>query len=94
MGARAWCDLVYVIWLDEQRARAQLAATRDVHDITAVAAGAKVHQLPGWEDPADELAPPEPAPAAAGPEGGRAADPAARATQIRSFIAAAGGEAG
>ena len=55
-------------------------------------AGAKRHQLPDWEDPADELDPPEPP--AAGEPGGRAADPAERATQIRSFLAAAGGEAG
>jgi hypothetical protein len=89
LGGRAWLDLVYVIWLDEERARAQLEAARDVHDITAVAAGVKRHQLPDWEDPADQLAPPGPDGA-----GSRAPDPAERATQIRSFIAAAGGEAG
>lgn len=79
---------MYCIWLDEARAREQLAAARAVHDLIALGNGAREHELPDWEDPADAWA-------AAGPgEGSRTADPAARAAQVQAFVAAAGGEAG
>jgi hypothetical protein len=81
---------VYVIWLDEARARKQLAATRAVHDMIAVQAGAKEHQLPDWEDPADVFADQQ----QEGEGAVRARDPAERAAQIQAFIAATGGERG
>lgn len=78
-----------MIWLDESRARAQLEAARLAHDVIAMGNGAKSHQLPDWEDPADAFE--DPGDDTTGP-GGRARDPAERAAQIAAFIAAAGGE--
>jgi hypothetical protein len=82
---------VYVIWLDDARARAQLAAIRNLYEVQAVKAGAKPHELPDWEDPADALAG---AGDSAGAAPSRARDPAARAAQIAAFVAATGGEIG
>ena len=81
---------MYVIWLDEARAREQLKATRAVHDVIASMAGVKAHKLPDWEDPADVFADQE----EQGQGATRARDPAARAAQIEAFIAATGGERG
>jgi hypothetical protein len=73
---------VYVIWLDEARQRAALELAHMTYQVAAVRAGAKRHDLPDWEDPADLFdAPPPPS---------RARDPQERAGQIAAFLAAAG----
>lgn len=82
---------MYVVWLDEARAREQLKAARALYDVMAVQAGAKAHELPDWEDPADIFADQEAGEATAAT---RARDPAVRAAQIEAFIAATGGERG
>lgn len=76
---------MYCIWLDETRARAALQLAHATWAQAASAAGAKSHEIGDWDDPADVLDDIEDT---AGT--GRAADPAARAEQIRAFLATAG----
>jgi hypothetical protein len=74
---------VYVIWLDEARARMALELAHAGYAATTGAAGAKPHEIPEHTDPADEFA-------GAGEPPARSADPAERAAQVRAFLAAAG----
>jgi hypothetical protein len=78
---------VYVIWLDEARHREQLALAFATWAITAAKAGAKRHEIGEWTDPADLMDDAEDDTASASR---RERDPAARAAQIRAFLAGAG----
>ena len=75
---------MYVIWLDEARARQALELAHAAYAATLAAAGAKPHEIPDFTDPADEWA------GAGDDTPDRAADPAERAAQVRAFLAAAG----